>query len=106
MQSLLYEKAHLQREINICRDFTYAATHAQHSWPPSASHKEIQLRPMDEYLKACKHARALCCAYRMAAVPADQDKDAHQLHLCRLQHELQERKRYVGGPPCLPCCPC
>lgn len=67
-QSLIYEKSHFLKEINICRDFT-------------SSERAIELLAVEEF-KASD-------AFRAAGSPSE----AYPLHLARLQHELEERKR-------------
>ncbi len=69
LQSLLYEKSHLIKEINVCKDFT-------------SSEKEIDLIPVSEFQSQIQ-------------LSASDMSDKHKLHLARLMHEQKERKRYL-----------
>ncbi|KAL1722274.1 Fms-interacting protein-domain-containing protein [Schizophyllum commune] len=66
LQNLLYEKRHLEREIDKCRQF-------------ASIYQDIPLYPIDEF--------------RRLAPPEAHSDDPHQLMLNRLSFELVERQR-------------
>ncbi|KAI5893266.1 uncharacterized protein SCHCODRAFT_02621295 [Schizophyllum commune H4-8] len=66
LQNLLYEKRHLEREIDKCRQF-------------ASIYQDISLYPIDEF--------------RRLAPPEAHSDDPHQLMLNRLSFELVERQR-------------
>ncbi|KAL1747227.1 Fms-interacting protein-domain-containing protein [Schizophyllum fasciatum] len=66
LQNLLYEKRHLEREIDKCRQF-------------ASIYQDIPLYPIEEF--------------RQLAPPEAHSDDPHQLMLNRLSFELVERQR-------------
>ncbi|KAG5651432.1 hypothetical protein H0H81_008662 [Sphagnurus paluster] len=74
LQNLLYEKRHLEREIEKCRQFA----------KPSSIYQDVPLYSLEEFkLLAPEAART-----------EDVLSDEHQLMLNRLSFELAERQRY------------
>ncbi|KAG8786798.1 hypothetical protein FRC12_016239 [Ceratobasidium sp. 428] len=72
LQNLLYERRHLEREIEKCRQF-------------NSIYQDVPLQPLEEFMTiAPEEART-----------EEVLKDEHQLLLRRLNLELSERMRYT-----------
>lgn len=71
LQNLLYEVMHLQKEINKCLEF-------------KSKHEEIELVSVEEFRRD---------APPEISRPEISGADPHQLTLCRLDWELEQRKR-------------
>ncbi|MBN3271615.1 THOC5 protein, partial [Polyodon spathula] len=71
LQNLLYEVMHLQKEINKCLEF-------------KSKHEEIELVSVEEFTRD---------APPEISRPEISAEDPHQLTLCRLDWELEQRKR-------------
>ncbi|MGH0131060.1 UNVERIFIED_CONTAM: hypothetical protein FKN15_030222 [Acipenser sinensis] len=71
LQNLLYEVMHLQKEINKCLEF-------------KSKHEEIELVSVEEFRRD---------APQEISRPEISGADPHQLTLCRLDWELEQRKR-------------
>ncbi|XP_058889325.1 THO complex subunit 5 homolog isoform X1 [Acipenser ruthenus] len=71
LQNLLYEVMHLQKEINKCLEF-------------KSKHEEIELVSVEEFRRD---------APPEISRPEISGADSHQLTLCRLDWELEQRKR-------------
>jgi trimeric autotransporter adhesin len=89
LQNLLYEKAHLLREIHKCRDF------------PTPELDKISLCPVEEMLRdapelavapAAAPTTPEAAGSSSSSSAAASEESAHQLQLNRLQHERNTRK--------------
>ncbi|KAG8936244.1 hypothetical protein FRC03_004979 [Tulasnella sp. 419] len=70
LQNLMYERRHLEREIEKCRQF-------------ASAYQDIPIHPLDEFRELAPDT------YQTPEILADE----HQLMLNRLEFELSERKR-------------
>ncbi|KAG6817420.1 hypothetical protein H0H87_009065 [Tephrocybe sp. NHM501043] len=75
LQNLLYEKRHLEREIEKCRQFARGTT--------SSIYQDVPLYSLEEFTRLAPEA----------ARTEDVLSDEHQLMLNRLSFELAERQR-------------
>ena len=95
LQNLLYEKRHLEREIDKCRQFAYAflpfhVVALTLTRPCRSIYQDVPLHLLPEFQEL---------APPEARTP-DVLENSHQLMLNRLSFELAERQRY---PPRVPC---
>ena len=91
LQNLLYERRHLEREIEKCRQFGWVLCLVLFietiSRINSSIYQEIPLYTVDEFMMIAPEE----------AKSEEVLKDEHQLLLKRLNLELTERARYVIG---------
>jgi THO complex subunit 5 len=89
LQNLLYEKRHLEREIDKCRQFACVATFccfvSMFMWNCSSIYQDVPLYSLEEFKRLAPEEA------RTEEVLADE----HQLMLNQLSFELAERQRYA-----------
>jgi THO complex subunit 5 len=92
LQNLLYEKRHLEREIEKCRQFACVSvvfffTVPTGSRPASSVYQDIQMYSVEQFVELSPPE----------AHSEDALSDEHQLMLNRLGFELVERQRFNFG---------
>ena len=99
LQNFQYEKRHLEREIDKCRQFACVSfsppfPHLSHSFlAPSSVYQDIPLYSLEEYIeRAPDNLRS-----------DDALSNEHTLMLNRLNFELSERQRQESRPSGTPC---